>query len=400
MFGRTVTLFRLFGIPVRVDASWLIIAALITWSLAAGFFPHYVPGWGGQAYFAMALLGALGLFASIVLHEAAHALAGRRYGVVVRSITLFVFGGVADMRAEPPRPRAEFWIAIAGPLASTVLAAVFAGAYLAVGAVRGPAPVAGVLFWLAWANALLAAFNIVPAFPLDGGRVLRSALWGWKHSLRRATRIASRVGGVFGLALMGVGALAFLGGSLLAGVWWFLIGLWLRSASAMAWQQQLLKGLLKGERVRGHTNPDVMRVQASLSLADLAAAWAGHAHHRLCAVFDGSSLVGALRLDDLTRVPRDAWATRTARDIMRKLSAETCVGIAAPLRIALEQAQRARATTLLVVEHGRLRGVLSLPETMEALTLRLKLESAEGVAAPARAPTPAPKEVPHELVRR
>ena len=187
---RRLTIGRPLGIPIQLDASWLIAVVLVTWSLAAGFFPQSHSGLTLPMRWAMALAGALGLFVSILLHEFAHALVARRHGVRVASITLFVFGGVGDLRDEPPTPQAEFWIAVAGPTLSAALAVLCALPFAATSAL--PAPLAALLHWLLLANTLLAAFNMLPAFPLDGGRLLRSLLWRTTGSLRRATRVSAR----------------------------------------------------------------------------------------------------------------------------------------------------------------------------------------------------------------
>jgi Zn-dependent protease len=195
MFGKRITLFKLFGFEVRVDLSWLIIAFLIVWSLAQGFFPYQHKGLSSTTYLWMGIVGALGLFASIVFHELWHSLIARRVGLHMKGITLFVFGGVAEMDEEPPNAKAEFLMAIAGPLSSIVLGFIF---YVFYSTFKGlPVPVEGVVRYLALINWILAGFNLLPAYPLDGGRVLRSALWFWKGDLRWATRIASQSGSAY-----------------------------------------------------------------------------------------------------------------------------------------------------------------------------------------------------------
>ena len=191
MFGARITLFRLLGFEVRLDASWLILAVLLTWSLARGYFPAYYPGLAAQTYWWMGVVGALGLFASIVLHELAHSVVARRYGLPMRGITLFIFGGVAEMDDHPPTAKSEGMMAIVGPIASYALALVFYLLHLAGSGGGLPEALTGVLGYLAFINLVLATFNLVPGFPLDGGRVLRSILWAWKGDLRWATRTAS-----------------------------------------------------------------------------------------------------------------------------------------------------------------------------------------------------------------
>ena len=180
MFGKRITLFKLFGFSVRIDISWLIIVILITWSLALGLFPHYYKDLSKTTYWLMGATGALGLFVSIIFHELCHSLVARRYGLPIKGITLFIFGGVAEMEEAPPSAKAEFMMAIAGPISSVLLGVVLYG-ILTLGKGSGwPDPVNGVIGYLAAINCILAGFNLLPAFPLDGGRMLRSALWGWK----------------------------------------------------------------------------------------------------------------------------------------------------------------------------------------------------------------------------
>ncbi|MCK5276199.1 MAG: site-2 protease family protein, partial [Alphaproteobacteria bacterium] len=217
MFGRGIPLFRILGFQVKLDASWLILAVLVTWSLAAGYFPARYEGLSGPTYLWMGVAGALGLFASIVFHELSHSLVARRYGMQIRGITLFIFGGVAEMEDEPPTAKAEFLMAIAGPIASAVLSVSFniLGDF---GVRMGmAAPVPAVLGYLSFINMLLAAFNLVPAFPLDGGRMLRAVLWGWKGDLRWATRIAANAGASFGFALIAFGLFNIITGNLIGG---------------------------------------------------------------------------------------------------------------------------------------------------------------------------------------
>src|SRR5512143_2827587 len=221
-------LFSFRGIPIRLDASWFAIAVLVTWSLAAQLFPAWHAGLPRATYWAMGIVGALGLFVSIVVHELSHALIARRHDIPIDGITLFVVGG-AEMGTEPPSPKAEFTMAIAGPVTSIAIGV----AALALSALGGgwPAAAVTVLAYLGLVNLLLAAFNLVPAFPLDGGRVLRALLWRRHGNVVRATHTASRVGIAFSVVLMVLGGLRVLTGDLLGGVWFFLIGMFLRRAA-------------------------------------------------------------------------------------------------------------------------------------------------------------------------
>ena len=231
MFGKSIDLFKVFGFEIRIDLSWVFLAILIAWSLSAGLFPFRYEGLSTQTYWIMGIVGAFGLFFSIIVHEMSHSLVARRYGMSIKGITLFLFGGVAEMKQEPPTPRAEFMMAIAGPISSICLAVIFYVFSQVTKSAGGPEAVYGVIKYLAWINGILAVFNLVPAFPLDGGRMLRAVLWGWKNNLRWATRIAAGIGSGFGLLLIFMGILQFFSGNFIGGMWWFFIGMFVRGAA-------------------------------------------------------------------------------------------------------------------------------------------------------------------------
>ena len=245
MFGRRVRLFKLLGFAVHIDMSWLVLALLITWSLARGLFPYQYEKLSSITYWSMGAAGALGMFASIIFHELCHSLVARRFGLPMKGITLFIFGGVAEMDEEPPSPKAEFFMAIAGP-ASSILLGLFGYVVSVAGEEWLPVPVAGVLEYLTIINFVLAGFNLVPAFPLDGGRVLRSALWQWKKNFRWATRIASKLGSFFGTVLIFLGILNILRGNVIGGIWQSMIGFFLGNAARMSYHQVLMRRALEG----------------------------------------------------------------------------------------------------------------------------------------------------------
>src|SRR5918997_4043923 len=267
MLGKPIPLFKLAGFQIALDWSWLILAVLITWTLASGVFPSYYPDLTPATYWSMGVIAALGLFASIILHELGHATVARRYGLPIRRITLFIFGGVAEMEAEPERPAAEFWVAIAGPIVSFLVGLV-CWLLLQAGAGAG-VPVVGVLGYLATINIILAVFNLVPAFPLDGGRILRAALWYWKGSLRWATRVSSTIGGGFGILLIVLGVYRVLVGDFIGGMWWFLIGLFVRFAAQMSYQQVLVRENLRGIPVRRIMSGNPVTVSSGITIAQL-----------------------------------------------------------------------------------------------------------------------------------
>ena len=237
MFGKRYRLFSLFGFDVSIDLSWLIIAALIVWSLTSGF-PQFYAGYPWYVYLTMGITGALGFFLSIVFHEFSHSFVARAFDLKINGITLFIFGGLAEMEERGPlSPRAEFWMALAGPLSSVVLGVTFLGLEAAGRAFAWPVPVIGVLGYLRLINFILAIFNLVPAFPLDGGRILRSILWGWKKDIRWATHIAAEFGNGFGWFLIFMGMFSMFRGQIVVGFWYFLIGMFMRSLAMMSYRE-------------------------------------------------------------------------------------------------------------------------------------------------------------------
>jgi len=375
MFGKRVTLFRLFGFEVRLDASWLIIAVLVTWSLAAGVFPYLYPGLPRETYWIMAVVGALGLFISIVVHEFSHSLVARRFGMPMKGITLFIFGGVAEMGDEPPTARAEFLMAIAGPVTSLAIAGLFFLIYRLGGQLGWQAPVNAVIYYIASINGILAAFNLMPAFPLDGGRMLRAILWGYKDDLRWATRISATVGAAFALGLMFVGILQFIGGNLIGGMWLVLIGMFLRNAAQTSYQQLLVRKALEGEPVRRFMVSDPITVPPQLTVRQLVEDYILIQQHRMYPVMEGNNLVGLVSTRQVREVPREVWDQRTVRDVLLPVSPANSIPPTMDAVQALAKMNQSGFTRLLVVENGRLMGLLTLKDLLDFFALKVELSS-------------------------
>lgn len=379
MFGPRIELFRIAGIPLRIDLSWILIFVLISWSLAVSLFPLMMPERTTAVYWGMGVVGALGLFASIVVHEMAHALTGRRFDLHVRSITLFIFGGVAELTDEPPSPRAEFWVAIAGPIASV---AIFALAWLlaAFGAASAwPAPAIAVLSYLAWINLVVVVFNLIPAFPLDGGRVLRSALWQWKKNLRWATRITSQIGSGFGVALIVLGVIGILFGAFVAGLWWVLIGMFLRSAAQMGYQQLMIRRALEGEPVRRFMRTEVHAAPPDITVAQLVDDYIYRYHHKLFPIVQDGRLLGCVTTREVRNLPRERWPEVTVAELVRSCGAPSTISPEADAMQALSRMNSEGLSRLVVVDDaGALRGVLSLKDLVRFLGLKIELEEGGG----------------------
>jgi len=375
MLGRRIPLFRLRGFRVNVDVTWFILAILLTWTFAEGVFPRKHEDLSSSTYWWMGIAGALGLFASIVFHEFCHSLIARRYGLPIKGITLFVFGGVAEMEQEPESPRAEFMMAIAGPISSIALATGLLFVHLVGRALEWPEPVTGVLSYLSFLNSMLAGFNLLPAFPLDGGRVLRSILWAVKGNLRWATRIASNLGSRFGLFLIIMGLLVFfVWGDFISGVWLALIGLFIRTASQMSYKQLLIRRTLGGEEVRRFMQVSPVTVSPSLSVEQLVNDYFYRYHFKMFPVCDGDRLIGCVTSSQVRDVPRNQWGQQTVADLAQPCSPENTVTVQADAMEALSTMNRTGNSRLMVVDEGRLVGVITLKDMLRFLDLKIDLE--------------------------
>jgi Zn-dependent protease/CBS domain-containing protein len=369
-------LFRIFGFEIKIDASWILLALLIVWTLAAGLFPYTYPGLSEATYWWMAVVGAAGIFLSIVFHELSHSLVARRFGTTIKGITLFIFGGVAEMEDEPPDPRAEFLMAGAGPVASFLLAFIFYVLSRLGENASWPESTVGVFAYLGYLNFILAIFNMVPAFPLDGGRMLRAALWQWKHRLTDATRIASAIGRGFAWLLMILGAIAFFQGNFIGGMWWFLIGLFLRSAAVGAYRQVVVRELLQGEPINRMMTPDPVTVAPTISLQQLVDDYIYGHHFRMFPVVEGERLLGCVTLQDVREVPRGKWRRRTVGELVRPCSPDNTVPVDSDSARVLSLMSRPGAPgRMMVVDGQRLAGVVSLKDLRSFISLKLDLEA-------------------------
>jgi len=375
MFERKIRLFRLLGFEVGIDPSWIIIAILIAWSLSTGLFPFQYKNLSTRTYWLMGIIGTLGLFLSVIVHEFSHSLAARKFGLEMKGITLFVFGGVAEMKDEPPSPKAEFIIAIMGPISSIIMALFFYGVRFA-GKGQGLAmPVNGVLDYLAFINLILAGFNILPAFPLDGGRVLRAILWGIKGNLRWATRITSQIGVGFGILLIVMGIFNILRGNFIGGMWWFLIGMFLRGTAKASYQQLLIRRALEGEPVRRFMKTDPTTVWPFITLNELVEDYVYRHHFKMFPVVEkGGKLIGCVTTKNVKEVPREAWNSRKVGEIASECSPENTIEENTDAMEALSTMNRNGASRLMVVKKGRLVGVIALKDMLKFLSLKVELD--------------------------
>jgi Zn-dependent protease/predicted transcriptional regulator len=382
MFGRQLKLFTLLGFDIKVDFSWVFLAILVTWSLATGYFPTVLEGFDAQTYWVMGATGAVGLFVSIVFHELSHSVVARAFGMKIKGITLFIFGGVAELEDEPPSALAEFLVAIAGPIASLFLAWIS----FRVVDIENPgdapltSPALGVLGYLGFINLVLAIFNMLPAFPLDGGRAFRAILWGFSGSMRRATMIAARVGSFFGMIFIFLGLYSVIfTGNIIGGLWWALIGLFLRGAAGSAVSAEVTKKTMQGEVVARFMVRDPVTVLPQTSAQDFIDDFLYHYFHDVYPVTneDGTAL-GVLHTKDVQRVASRDLATTRVEEIMELLSAENMIAPNLDAIRAVNLMNKTGNSRLLVVEYGKLVGIVTLRDMLRLLELKMDLDPRNG----------------------
>ncbi|MDY6892801.1 MAG: site-2 protease family protein [Chloroflexota bacterium] len=305
---------KLMGIPIRIHISWLVIFLLLTTSLARYVFPDLYPDWSQATYWLIGLVTSLLFFASLLTHEMAHSLIAVKRGIGVRSITLFIFGGAARISREASSAGTELLMAIAGPLTSVLLSALFAVIWLVTNDFLEP--IAAMSFYLSWINLALAAFNMLPGFPLDGGRVLRSIIWWRSKSYMRATRLATLSGQVFGYLLILFGAIIAVLQSWLSGLWLAFIGMFLIIAASTSYQQAKLRESLQDFTAQSLMTPGCQRVPASLSLESVVKDYLLPGGYQCLLVSDWGNFVGVITPQELQRIPRKSWSTTTVSQAM------------------------------------------------------------------------------------
>jgi len=385
MFSNSVKLFDIFGFQIKVDPSWLIIAALIVWSLSSGYFPQEVPDLHNSDYLALAVVAMLGLFAGLILHELAHSLVARRFGLGVGGITLFLFGGVAELEQEPESAGSEFWIAIAGPLMSFALAALF---WVATGAVTASGASGGLvaLFeYLAAINLILALFNLLPAFPLDGGRVLRAALWRAKGDLLAATRTASLAGSAFGYALVALGLFAlFSGQSIIGSLWHVLIGLFLAGAARATYQQMLTRRALVGRKVGDLMTRAVHTTGPDRTVRDLVEdVMLAHGVGFVPVIEDGRAL-GYVDTGTVRGIDRDNWDAARVEDVFVALTPDMRSSPREPLEQLLKRISQSGRRKFIVEDGRRFAGVVTLSDLVAHIEVLRDLSTGDRVGLPHR----------------
>ncbi len=371
--GGAFSLGRIFGIQFRIHYSWFIIFVLITFSLSWQYFPYNYPQWSTPTYWLTGTATSLLFFSSVVAHELAHSLVGRANGIPMKSITLFLFGGVAHMSREATGHRAEFRMAMAGPLASLVIGGLFFLLYLLLQNVNEP--IAALAFWLAQINVVLAIFNLIPGFPLDGGRVFRSLLWRFTGNYQRATRIAVEVGRVVGYLFIAAGiVLMFLyPGRWFNGLWLAFIGLFLSYLATASYRQAQWQAALQGVRVA-----DVMTTYCPVVSPDMTISQVVREHiftggHRCFMVAANGELQGILTLQNIKAVDQKNWDNTSVGDAMTRSERLKVVQPDEEVLSVIERMEEYSISQMPVVSEGRITGLIARDDILRLLYTRSRL---------------------------
>lgn len=363
----------IFGFEIRVDLSWFIIFFLILWTFIGSVFPGNYPGLSQGTYIIMGAIATLLFFASLLAHELSHSFVARAKGIPVEGITLFAFGGVSRTRMDAENPGDEFQIAGVGPLTSVVLAALFGLIYWIGTSAGWSVAVNGVTGYLAWINLILAIFNLLPGFPLDGGRLFRSIVWKITGNLTKATRIASLGGKFLGYLIIALGVVQLFGGLILNGLWLILIGWFLNNAADYSYQQLVLRTSLEGVRVRELMTPSPETVPPDLTLGQLVEEYFLQRRYQAFPVIQNDRPLGIITLNRVKEIPREEWTRRTVGDTMIPVEKGVLVRPEENMTQVLQKMEESGVRRVLVARNGKLEGIVTANDVASWLRRRRDL---------------------------
>lgn len=369
-----VPLGRFFGIPVKLHWSWFIVFILVTYALAEWYFPDEYGGWNTATYWGIGAATSILFFSSVLAHELAHSRVAQAAGIPVNAITLFIFGGVSQLAREPGKPRVEFRMAIAGPVTSIVVGGIFWAVYFATK--DSVEPLSGLAFWLGYINLFLAAFNLIPGFPLDGGRVLRSIVWWRSGNLRRATWIAAIIGRGFGyLFIFGGIFLIILSPreNLYSGLWIAAIGWILENAAVSSYRQVALQDQLRGHKISEIMTRDCPVVSPELTVEALVNQYILTSGRRCFPVVEDGQGLGLVTMHNVKVVPREAWHKRTVREVMTPMDKLKRIGPDEDISAAMQLLTDEGVNQLPVVENNRIIGMVARENLLAFVRTRAEL---------------------------
>ncbi len=372
---KTFKLTTIFNIPIEINLSWFIIVGLVTFTLARGYFPYTNPHLSYGMYWFMALIAALLLFASLLAHELSHSLVARHYKIPIRSITLFVFGGVAQMEKEPASPGVEFKMAIAGPIMSFFLAFIFYSLSSVLSNLNMSGELISITSYLYIINLVVGIFNLIPGFPLDGGRVLRAALWSFFKDIRKATAIATTFGKIFAFTLMALGFLSLFTGALISGIWLIFIGLFLQESADLSYRQLVMKKMLSGTKVEQIMTKNIITIPGNLTLDHLVNEYFFRFRHSIFPIIEHDAVAGIITFHSIKEVPRDKWKETKAEDIMVPLTKKFTVDKDIDITHALTKLANNGIGRLLVIEKDKLIGLVSQRDIMRLFEFKAEINA-------------------------
>ncbi len=370
MLTEGIPIGKAFGIPLRLHYSWFIVFVLITWSLTYNFLQIY-PHWGLVISIVAGVVTSLLFFGSVLAHELLHSIVAQAAGIPIHSITLFIFGGVSQMVEEPKKPQVEFRMALAGPLTSLVLGCIFLAIWYWLGDLSEF--LKAISFWLGWINIALAAFNLVPGFPLDGGRVLRSLIWWQSQDLRRATRIASNVGRAIGFLLILIGIALIFFGNWINGLWLAFIGWFLENAASSSYRQLALQEILKGHRVSELMTRDCPTIPPQLTIQQLVNEQILTSGRRCFPVVQNDRVLGLITIHDIKGIPRQQWHTKTAEEVMTPFAKLKSVSPDEDLATVLKILTEKNINQLPVIKDGNIVGMIARDNLLSFISVRSEL---------------------------
>jgi len=374
--GRGLKVATIGGIQIRLDYSWFIVFALVLFSLSAGYFPRAYPGQTTGVYWTTGLIATLLFFFSVIAHELSHSFMAIRSGIKIPEITLFIFGGMARLSEDANDPKTEFKIAIVGPLASFALAFLF---WLVRMSIRGEQPsiIVEMFGYLAWINVALGVFNLLPGYPLDGGRLLRSVWWWKTGSVLRATRVASDWGKGLAIALMIFGGLQIFAGGLIGGVWIILIGMFLRGMAEGTYQELALRKSIEGTRAEDVMIRDVVTAPPELTLRRLISDYFLRYGYRGFPVTENGNVLGVISLADVKDLTAEEHAEKKIVELMKPLSNEMLIRPETPLVEALSRMSSTGLGRVLVMRDNRMLGMVTYTGLLRFLEIRRALAGAQ-----------------------
>lgn len=370
MFRSSIKLFKVFGIEIRLDYSWFIIFALFAYYFGFVYFPQVLPGLNKGILVLVTIVTVVLFFLSLLIHEMSHSLVARRRGTPVERITLFLFGGMAQIEKEPETPHSEFVMAIAGPAASFAIAMIFGVIWFLA---RNVALIREPVRYLVIINIVLGVFNILPGYPLDGGRILRSVIWKTTGNLERATLIASTAGRVIGFMIIAVGIFFIFAGNFLNGIWLAFIGWFLQSSAQMGYRQLIFETSIRGIKVGDVMNENIVDVTENTTLQDLVDDYFMKYRFGRFPVIENKKtqkLVGVISLHDVKGVPREEWLEVRVGDIVKTISENEKVDISMEISDAIKKMGKNDLGHLVVMSGDKLRGIITKSDVMRFIKIR------------------------------